>query len=133
MGCSPSYPSPFGYQLDSILMTNSDTGVTIFLAHPLGLPPHGPASVVIKVVPHHSGCVSNADSPLREVAALQLLPNHPHITPLLACMQDLHFVYLVFPYLAGGDLFSKVSQSVSQDLLPLNEEWCGWAHLGPPL
>ena len=37
--------------------------------------------------------------------------------PLLDCMQDTRYVYLVLPYLAGGDLFDKV-QAAGEGGLP---------------
>jgi len=51
------------------------------------------------------------DDVISEIAALQQLTpspsyHHPNVIHLLDCMQDEDSVYLVLPYLAGGDLFS---------------------------
>ena len=51
------------------------------------------------------------DDAISEIAALQQLTpspsyHHPNVIHLLDCMQDDDHVYIVLPYLAGGDLFS---------------------------
>jgi len=73
--------------------------------------------IVIKAVPLRG----SMSYPLREIAAMQhvtgcreaivgqdLHPYHNRVIPLLDCMQDDSFVYMVLPYLHGGDLFNKI-------------------------
>jgi len=76
--------------------------------------------VVIKAVPkpnnttypHHT----IVDDPLAEISALQLLQHHhdhesSHVITLLDCLEDDAFIYLVLPYLTGGDLFDRVQSA----------------------
>jgi len=37
-------------------------------------------------------------------------PGHKNILPIIDYMQDSDFIYIVMPYLGGGDLFSKVKE-----------------------
>ena len=68
--------------------------------------------VVIKAVSHPEKLPRvSVDSPITEVAALQLLQqrhgkHHPNVSHLLDCFQDQDCVYLVLPFLSGGDLYS---------------------------
>jgi len=68
---------------------------------------HDPQQNLLKFSPF-----SSIDSPLREIAALQHLKKyhgsyyHPNVSKLLDCFQDQQNVYLVLPYLSGGDLYS---------------------------
>jgi len=70
--------------------------------------------VVVKVVPHHATRSKMVDNPLEELAALSILssPGHDNVIRLLDYFQDEEYIYMVLPYLKGGDLFTKVSQSV---------------------
>ena len=47
-----------------------------------------------------------------ELAALQHLcnytPQHPNVVPLLEAVADASFLYLVFPYAEGGELFDRL-------------------------
>jgi len=119
------------YSLEKVLVEQKKKGVTILLATPVvedsTIPHHsnyliccGP-QVVIKAVPKNisssSSPIPMADSPYTEVAALQhLRHHHPHIIQLLDVMEDDDCVYLVFPYLPGGDLFSIVDEAGSEGL-----------------
>ena len=121
------------YLFDKVLFEQPKKGVTLFLATPLlpeaAVDPQqstllvgsGSSPVVIKVMPHpqrptHKGCVDDA---LAEIGALQLLqqqPHHSNTIHLLDCMQDKDFLYLVLPYLSGGDLFSLVEEAGDQPI-----------------
>lgn len=122
------------YGFDRQLTEQPNKGVTLFLATPMvpeaiGSPYliRSGRTVVIKVVPHpntNRRARPLADNPLAEIAAFQCLmrqdPHHPNVIHLLDCMQDDHFVYLVLPYLAGGDLYSRVA-ACSERGLPEEE------------
>lgn len=122
------------YALERVLIQHTAKGVTIFLASPITPEDsdsayyrrhdgggNGCHQVVIKAVPQpHRARVACVDNPLREIIALKryLLqhPPHPHVINLLDCMQDGQLVYLVLPYLSGGDLFTKVRAAGDQCL-----------------
>jgi len=91
--------------------------------------------VVIKAVPQPSRSKkAHADDVMAEVGAMQLLHQHhyhhhpsssshrPHLTgghhviDLLDVFQDSEYIYLVLPYLSGGDLFTKVEASKGKGL-----------------
>jgi serine/threonine protein kinase len=91
------------YHVQSALTHNPLTGSKLFLA----TSSYG-TTVIIKASPYHH---ANPDNPQREIAAFQLIPNHPRVVPLLDSMHDENFVYMVQPYLSGGDLFSKVESA----------------------
>lgn len=117
------------YSIDRVLLEQPKKGVTLFLGtilntsrcdnhtcpDDLALTSSGLPPVVIKVLPNPDRsrgghCV---DNPWSEIGAMQYLsqrPHHPHVIHLVDSMQDDDFVYLVLPYLDGGDLFSKVEQ-----------------------
>lgn len=103
---------PPSYALDRTLYSRHDTNTTLHLAHPIMddvlLDDEW---VVIKAAPK-----AKQDA-FTEIAALQLLPRgHPHIAPLLDCMQDEDSIYMVLPYLRGGDLFEKVKMTWGRGL-----------------
>ena len=113
-------PSASGYIIDS-LICKQPTGVSVLLAHPITTTHgtsssiiHGGQSVVIKASPQQKSRPPREiiDQPLIEIAAMQHLQQsqqqHPNVITLLDCMQDDDFVYMVLPYLKGGDLFSRV-------------------------
>jgi len=129
---------PRAYLFEKVLMEQPKKGVTLFLATPLRpdttddqqdnlLIPSG-ERVVIKVVPHpshdhpsaatttsssSSSPIMMVDDPLAEIGALQLLqqqPHHPNTIHLLDSFQDQDFLYMVLPYLSGGDLFQLVEE-----------------------
>ena len=98
--------------------------------------------VVIKAVPlhpinkrssptsfraHHAVA---GDEPLSEIGALQILqqyrPHHHHshhVNYLMDCMQDRHYIYMVFPFLSGGDLFSRVKAARVRGLSDSQASW----------
>jgi len=74
--------------------------------------------VVIKVVPKRvaEGAV---EDPIHEIAAMQMLTQHSHhnhVIHLIDCFQDEEYVYLILPFLNGGDLYLRVDGSGSQGL-----------------
>jgi len=81
--------------------------------------------LAVKVVPR-SAMTSGGDSPLHEIAALQLLQNHQHdhsdevshVIHLVDCLEDEEFYYMMLPYLSGGDLFVRVNQTNGAGLPP---------------
>lgn len=98
-----SLPLSPSYYIISALAYNPHVGSKVFLAtSSLG------AKVIIKASPRHP---ANPDNPLHEVAAFQLIPDHPRIVPILDSMQDRNFVFIVQPYLSGGDLMLKVQSA----------------------
>jgi serine/threonine protein kinase len=49
------------------------------------------------------------EDPIKEVSAMQLLGNyHPHVIGALECLQDNECLYLLTPYLGGGDVYSRL-------------------------
>jgi serine/threonine protein kinase len=51
------------------------------------------------------------ENPLDEIAAMTLLNErggHPNVLPLLDALQCHDFLYIVTPYLRGGDLFQRM-------------------------
>jgi len=70
------------------------------------------APVVIKIMPHPTDITTSADDPLREIAALQLLNHHhhhhPNIINIIDVFQDDQRVFIVLPYIPGGDLFVRL-------------------------
>ena len=127
-GCS-SPPALF-YAFDSVLVEKK--GVTLCMATPMKLiqddKDHavgGPclvtcgAQVVIKVIPQPTTTSRTGrptHDPHQEIAAMQhLLHSSSHSTTnvihLLDCMQDSKFVYLILPFLSGGDLFTVVNST----------------------
>jgi len=119
------------YVLESILMEQPRKGVSLFLAKPCRkcdnsdlLTEAGPV-VVIKAVPH-SGRSRNVDDPIREVAALQRLGQYAAdaasmVVQMIDCLIDNDFVYLVLPYMSGGDLYSRVEAYQDLGGLPEHE------------
>ena len=115
------------YLLESVLTEQPKKGVTLFLASPLQqadntsmcLVNAGPA-VVVKAVPQaREPGTRCADDPMREIAAMQRLKHHPlhaNVIHLIDCMQDDDFVYLVLPYLSGGDLYARVEATKDSGL-----------------
>mmetsp|Transcript_8805 Transcript_8805/g.12512 ORF Transcript_8805/g.12512 Transcript_8805/m.12512 type:complete len:397 (+) Transcript_8805:67-1257(+) len=56
------------------------------------------------------------EDPVKEVAAMQLIGNgHRHVLGAIEVLQDDTYLYSVMPYANGGDLFSYVSEGVSED------------------
>lgn len=126
---TPSSSSPFAdaYVIDRPATKDCRPGVSVLFATPMmqrdrqGFPPMigtGNRRVVIKAVPKMESLksIKRGDDPLHEVAAMQLLQEHPSVIPLLDCLQDDDYVYLVLPYLAGGDLFSRVEATQGKGL-----------------
>ena len=136
------------YVITNTLSGHHKPGVTLYLATPViyedaaantsskclvtcGLEP-----VVIKCVPHPPKLSPKAclDNPFSEVAAMQLLTpkNHQklghncdgpsrHVIPLLDSMQDFKHVYLVLPYISGGDLFHVTEETGQGKGIPEEE------------
>ena len=49
------------------------------------------------------------EDPIKELAAMQLLGNyHPNVISLSDSLQDETHLYCIFPYISGGDLYSRV-------------------------
>jgi len=124
----PSPSSPYHYYaIDRVLFRYSETGVMVVLATPVKLhqptatgtiapttlTPCGDHQVVIKAVPHPGSPRSSAcvDDPRTEIAAMQLLHHHPNVIPLLDCLIDKDYYYLVLPYMEGGDLFTYLDMA----------------------
>ena len=121
------------YAIERVLAEHPKTGVSILLASPVQ-PLHchysgtSSSTVVIKAVPRPDKTrKAFVDDPYQEIAALQLLQHQHkhhhfggsysnHVIQLLDCMQDEEFLYLVLPYLAGGDLFEWVEASDGKGL-----------------
>ena len=130
---SSSYDHP-AYAIESTITMRPKTGVFLLLAYryvweevdstsPCLARSGGP--LVIKAVPK-PGSSSRliVDDPTSEIAALQILNQHTsthrNVVRLLDCMQDERYIYLVLPYLSGGDMFSLV-ESKGKKGLPTHE------------
>jgi len=116
-------PDTISYAFTRLLYEEPKRNLTISLATPKittkdGCSPRlitcGPP-VVIKAVPkatiHNT---SFSDNPLEECAAMHLLmkyPPHPNVIRIQEVMQDDDFLYLILPYLSGGDLFAAVENT----------------------
>ena len=112
------------YTFKKLCYHEPNKGVSVFLATPTmsqekptpRLISCGPL-VVIKIVQHPSKCTTrSADDPYKEIAAMQLLNNdqsHPNVIHLIDAMQDDDFVYMILPYLPGGDLFTKLQATAT--------------------
>jgi len=88
------------------------------------------AQVVIKAVPKPVNAPRvHADDAVGEIAAMQLLQHLHHQQPhgkhhpgshriikLLDAMQDEEYLYLVLPYLSGGDMFDRVEATKEKGL-----------------
>ena len=48
------------------------------------------------------------EDPVKEVAAMQLIGNSPHVLGPIDVLQDNEFLFIVMPYCRGGDLFGVV-------------------------
>jgi len=48
------------------------------------------------------------EDPVKEIAAMQLIGNHPHVLGCKEVLEDDDFLYCVMPYCSGGDLFGVV-------------------------
>jgi len=77
---------------------------------------------VIKAAPLPNKKIQCGDNPLHELGALQHLSKQPqensHVIRLLDAFEDEVFLYMVMPYLSGGDLFSKLEEEGSESGLP---------------
>jgi len=129
-------PHCCGYSLDAVLLDQPKKSVTIFIGTPLLLPSPisstsaghltcSESNVVIKaclVKDKSLSILTPVDDPQCEVAAFQHLDkNHPNLIHLIdAMVDDDDNIYLVFPYLSGGDLFSRVDATDGQGL-PVDE------------
>ena len=87
--------------------------------------------MVIKAVPHPTNaCGAYADDVFAEIGAMQLLhyhssepplslsdahPSH-HTVKLLDCFQDSDYIYMVLPYMSGGDLYYKIKAAEGNGL-----------------
>ena len=119
------------YAIEATSTSHVKKNVKIYLATPvmhrgtsLSLIACGPP-VLIKAVlrPGNNNGVEMVDDPWSEIGAMQTLQqqnnhhhHHPNVITLLDCMQDLSYIYLVLPYLEGGDLFSLVEASGAKGL-----------------
>jgi len=107
------------YAVKSVLCQQPKKGVILFLATPvvpedissICLVSQG-SPVVIKVVPQPTKATEDRyDDPLCEVGAHQLMmqrQSSPHVIKMLDCLQDQSFVYIVLPYLEGGDFYALI-------------------------
>jgi serine/threonine protein kinase len=50
------------------------------------------------------------ENPIKEIAALQLLGEHPHIVTSLAVLEDPCHIFLVMEYHSGGELYDAVEK-----------------------
>lgn len=115
---SSSRPNTISYAFSQLIKEDPEKGVTIFMATPkitqVGSSPHlvtCGSHVVVKATRQPYRSVITVDNPISEVAAMQRLqqfPEHPNVISLMDCLQDEEFVYLVLPYISGGDLFARV-------------------------
>lgn len=51
-----------------------------------------------------------AEDPMKEIAAYQWLGPHPNVMPLIESCHDSNFVYAVFPFCNGGELYEVVER-----------------------
>jgi len=126
------------YIIESLLCQQPNTGASLLLATPLvshhrnsenggDMMACSPHKVVIKVLPRSR----EGDDPLCEIGAMCLLDQNreggeegiandtndsSHVIRLVDAMEDDEFIYLVLPYMAGGDLFDKVEGNNPQGL-----------------
>ena len=107
------------YVFDKPIAEQEYAGGALYIAFPVE--PEGPETscmvindvndkVVIKVMPKSGG---NGPNAMNEVAAMQQLTlnnsgRHHHVITLVDCIEDDDNVYMVLPYLPGGDLFARV-------------------------
>jgi len=126
------------YRFDSLIIEQAKKGVAIFLATPMM---YGDAEcktlvtcgcrVVIKAAPQPSlQALSACDDALVEIAAMQYLQSktvggrHDNIISLLDVVQDDEYLFIVLPYLPGGDLFTKIQKLEGQGGLSEEEAFC---------
>ena len=135
---SPTSTNPIvHYTIDSVLMVQPKD-VTLLLCSPV-VPNADDATcfvrsrssrVVIKAIPRslvNDHATRGDDNPVAEIAALQHLRDHQsqydkpsHVIHLLDCLEDEDFFYVVLPYLANGDLFTRV-QATNGEGLPAGQ------------
>lgn len=104
------------YAMDGIIATQP-SGVIIVMASPLTSGPSPRVKVrsgdrvVIKAVPYLNN-VNCINDPFGEIAAYQLLQRrHCNVIHMIHCLRDNRYIYMVLPFLSGGDLFSKLEDT----------------------
>jgi len=111
------------YILDRPLAEQQGAGGTLLFAYP-AIPDvtdpsclthdakQSPVVIKIMIKPSQDDLLGGYN-PLNEVAAMQQLTlrkHHPNVIPLLECFEDQSNIFVVLPYLPGGDLFGRIEK-----------------------
>jgi hypothetical protein len=82
---------------------------------------HGAAPVVVKVYQRKPATWKGIDDPATEIAAMHALssPGHKGVAPMLACIRDKRYLYIVSEYYAGGDLCEFMGERLKRGVAGL--------------